>query len=81
VQNDELKQLIEQGLPGAQVSVDGDGRHFQALIVSEGFVGKSMLQQHRMVYDVLGDRFANETVHALSLRTFTPEQWQARGGV
>ena len=78
--NDQLKQLIEKGMPGAEVSVDGDGRHFEAVIVSDAFAGKTMLQQHRLVYAALGDSFATEAVHALSLRTFTPEQWRARSG-
>ncbi len=77
MQNDELKRLIEAGLPGAQVSVHGDGRHFEAVIVSDAFDGKSMIQQHRLVYEALGDSFSTEAVHALSLKTYTPEQWRA----
>ena len=80
MENDELKRLIEAGLPGADVSVNGDGRHFEARIVSDAFDGKTMIQQHRMVYAALGDSFATEAVHALSLKTYTPQQWQARTG-
>lgn len=73
MQPEDIKRLIERGLPGAQVEVAGDGRHFEALIVAKEFAGKSMLQQHQMVYAALGDKMRAE-IHALSLRTLTPEQ-------
>lgn len=74
MQAEELKKLIEQGVPSAQVSVKGDGDHFEAVVVSEAFEGKSMVQQHQMVYGSLGDLMQG-AVHALALRTFTPAQW------
>jgi acid stress-induced BolA-like protein IbaG/YrbA len=74
MQADELKKLIEQGVPAEQVSVKGDGDHFEAIVVSAAFEGKSMVQQHQMVYGSLGDAMQG-AVHALALRTFTPEQW------
>jgi acid stress-induced BolA-like protein IbaG/YrbA len=74
MQADELKQIIEAGIPAARVTVQGDGDHFEATVVSEAFVGKSMVQQHQMVYAALGDLMQG-AVHALSFRTFTPEQW------
>ena len=77
---DAIKQLIEGGLSGAQVQVTGDGRHFEAIVVTEAFAGKNMLQQHRMVYAALGDSFATEAVHALAIKTYTPVQWEQLGG-
>ena len=71
MQPDDIKKLIEKGLPGAQVSVIGDGHHFEAEIISSAFAGKSMVQQHQMVYATLGDKM-REAIHALSLRTRTP---------
>ena len=71
MQPDDIKRLIEQGLPGAEVSVIGDGQHFEAEIVSAAFAGKNMVQQHQMVYATLGDKMRAE-IHALSLRTRTP---------
>lgn len=65
---EEIKVWIEQGLPGAKAGVTGDGHHFEGVVVFEGFAGKSMLEQHRMVYDALGDRM-REQIHALSLKT------------
>ena len=72
MQPEDIKRLIERGLPGAQVEVAGDGHHFEALIVAEQFAGKSMLQQHQMVYATLGDKMRSE-IHALSLRTVAPD--------
>lgn len=79
VESRQIQKLIEAGLPGAQVQVNGDdGAHFEALVVSEAFAGKSLVQQHQMVYRTLGDRMRAE-IHALSLRTFTPETARAAG--
>ncbi len=74
MQADELKKIIEDGIPAAQVSVQGDGDHFEATIVSAEFEGKSKVQQHQIVYGALGDLMQG-AVHALSFRTFTPEDW------
>jgi acid stress-induced BolA-like protein IbaG/YrbA len=77
---DAIVRMIQAGLPGSAVTVSGDGRHFEALVVSAAFAGKSMLEQHRMVYATLGDSFRTDALHALSLKTYTPEQWQAASG-
>jgi len=74
MQADELKKIIEAGIPSAQVTVQGDGDHFEATIVSPDFTGKNKVQQHQMVYAALGD-LMQSAVHALSFRTFTPEDW------
>lgn len=72
---EEVKRLIEVGLPGSIVEVNGDdGVHFEAVIISEAFDNKGMLAQHRMVYAALGDRMHAE-IHALSMRTYTPLEW------
>jgi acid stress-induced BolA-like protein IbaG/YrbA len=78
MQPEEIARLIEAGLPGARAEVSGDGTHFEAIVISEAFQGKRLLEQHRMVYATLGDRM-HSAIHALSLRTFTPEEWTARG--
>lgn len=70
-----VKTYIESSLPCEHVQVEGDdGRHFEALIVSAQFVGKNTVQQHQMVYKSLGDRMKQD-IHALSMKTLTPEQW------
>ena len=74
IQPDQIQSVIEQGLPCDQVEVRGDGHHFEAVIVSAEFRGKSKVQQHQLVYRALGDRMREE-IHALSMRTLTPEEW------
>ncbi len=73
----ELEALIIAGIPGAEVMVKGEGDHFEATVVSDRFVGHSMVRQHQMVYGTLGDRMGGE-IHALALRTYTPEQWRSK---
>ncbi len=67
----QIKDLIEAGLPGAQARVSGDGHHFEAIVVSQAFQGKSRIQQHQLVYGTLGDRM-REQIHALSIKTELP---------
>lgn len=75
VTSESIKNHIETSMPCERVHVEGDdGRHFEAIIVSAEFRGKSMVQQHQLVYRALGDRMKQE-IHALSMRTLTPEQW------
>ncbi|MEW6611352.1 MAG: BolA family protein [Pseudomonadota bacterium] len=76
MQPETIKQLIEQGMPGAKAQVAGDGHHFEAIIVSDAFEGLSMVRQHQLVYAALGDKMREE-IHALSMRTLTPAQWEA----
>jgi acid stress-induced BolA-like protein IbaG/YrbA len=75
VQPEQLKQYIADGLECEHVEVAGDGHHFEAVIVSAHFRGKSRVQQHQLVYRALGDRMREE-VHALSMKTLTPEEWR-----
>jgi len=74
-----VQQGIAAGLACTHVEVIGDGQHFQALVVSEGFAGKSRVQRHQLVYAALGDRMREE-IHALSMRTLTPAEWAQAGG-
>ena len=73
-----IRQLIEAGLPGAIVEVEGaDGVHFTARVVAEAFAGKLPLARHRMVYATLGEKMGGE-IHALQLATLTPAEAGAR---
>ncbi len=72
----QLEAYITQNLACDYIKVLGDdGTHFEAIVVSPEFTGKSMVQQHQLVYAALGDRMRAE-IHALSMRTLTPEAWQ-----
>ena len=66
---------IAQGMATEHLSVVGDGHHFEAVVVSEAFAGKNRVQRHQLVYQTLGDRMQSE-VHALSMKTYTPQEWQ-----
>jgi len=72
-----VREFIQQGLQCEHLQVEGDGRHFDAVIVSKEFEGKGMLQQQRLVFQVLGDKM--DVIHALTMKTFTPEQWAKQG--
>ena len=73
-----IKSGIEAGLDCERVEVIGDGQHFQALVVSGAFAGKSRVQRHQLVYKALGDRMREE-IHALSMQTLTPEEANQNG--
>jgi acid stress-induced BolA-like protein IbaG/YrbA len=68
-----IEQMIRDGLPDAEVTVSGDdGVHFEAVVISASFAGKSTLQRHRMVYATLGEKMGHE-IHALGLKTEVPD--------
>jgi acid stress-induced BolA-like protein IbaG/YrbA len=75
---EELQSLIASGLPCDHIEVDGDGRHWQAVIVSREFEGRRLIQRHQRVYATLGARMHTDEVHALSMKTFTPAEWAAQ---
>jgi acid stress-induced BolA-like protein IbaG/YrbA len=72
METDRVKTLIEAGLPDATVEVSGDGRHFEAVVVSAAFEGKSLIQRHRMVMEAVKAEIASDELHALSIKTDTP---------
>jgi acid stress-induced BolA-like protein IbaG/YrbA len=74
----ELERAIADGLDCEWLKVDGDGQHFQAVVVSAAFEGQSRIERHRRVYAALGDRM-RDRVHALSMRTLTPEEHRRFG--
>ena len=73
-----VKRGIESGLACEHLEVIGDGQHFQALIVSRAFEGRSRVQRHQLVYQALGERMREE-IHALSMQTLTPEEAKQNG--
>ena len=74
---EQIEGYLSAKLDCAHLSIDGDGAHFQAMIVSTAFEGKSRVQRHQVVYGALGDRMREE-IHALSMQTLTPAEWQVR---
>ena len=76
----EIRRCIAEALPGSEVEVrdmTGTGDHFEAFVVSGAFAGKPMLEQHQLVYRPLQQWLRTGELHALALKTYTPEQWQA----
>ena len=73
---EQIKDYIAAGLPCEHLEVEGDGQHFFATIVSPNFEGKRLIQRHQLVYAALGDRMREE-IHALSMKTLTPAEWQS----
>jgi len=76
---DEIKTIIEAGLACQHCALEGDGRHWYATIVSSAFEGKRAIQRHQLVYATLGTRMLTDEVHALSMKTFTPSEWDLHG--
>jgi len=72
---DDLQSLIKQGLTCEHITLEGDGRHWYATIVSKEFEGRRLIQRHQLVYATLGQKMHNDEVHALSMKTYTPAEW------
>ncbi|MEC4679678.1 MAG: BolA family transcriptional regulator [Nitrospirota bacterium] len=79
---DEIKSTLEKALPESTIVVQdltGGGDHYQVMIVSPSFEGKGLVEQHQLVYGVLKDAIGSERIHALALKTYTPEQGERLG--
>jgi acid stress-induced BolA-like protein IbaG/YrbA len=72
-----IEESIRAGLDCTHVEVSGDGAHFEAVVVSPTFAGASRVKRHQLVYAALGERMKEE-IHALSMKTLTPEEWASR---
>jgi acid stress-induced BolA-like protein IbaG/YrbA len=75
----ELKTFIEGAFPNAQIQLQdltGSGDHWQVLVVSGDFEGKTRVEQHQMVMEPLRERLHSNEIHALALKTYTPEKWE-----
>jgi len=81
VSPDQVEVMIKGGLPDAQVQVQdltGGGDHYQVVVVSSLFEGKSLVQRHQLVYRALNQAMSSEAIHALSMKTFTPQDWASQ---
>ena len=77
---DQIKELILAGMACEHLALDGDGQHFEAVIVSAEFSGKNRVQRQQHVYKILKEKLATGELHALSFKTLTPEEWSAQRG-
>jgi acid stress-induced BolA-like protein IbaG/YrbA len=73
---DELKAIISSQLKCEHIELEGDGQHWYATIVAAEFEGKRLIQRHKLVYATLGEKIQTNEVHALSMKTYTPQEWQ-----
>jgi acid stress-induced BolA-like protein IbaG/YrbA len=74
---EQVQSYIATGLQCEHLSVQGDGAHFEAVIVCAAFEGKRLIARHQLVYAALGERMREE-IHALSMKTLTPAEWRAQ---
>ena len=81
---EQVEAMIKAELPDAQVQVQdltGGGDHLQAIVVSSQFEGKTLVKQHQMVYRAVQESMDSEAIHALALKTYTPQEWEAAGQI
>jgi len=74
---EDIRRYIAEGLACEHLDVQGDGHHFEAVIVSAAFADKRLIARHQLVYAALGDRMRAE-IHALSMKTLTPQEWASK---
>lgn len=80
VRPEDIEIYIQEGLDCAHIRIQGDGHHFEAVIVSAEFAGKNRVQRQQRVYQTIKARLDSGEIHALSMKTFTPEEWEAQRG-
>lgn len=73
IQPNDIQAWLKQGLPDAIITVNGDGHHFETVVIWQGFAGKKTLERHRLIYQILGDKMGRE-IHALSINAKTPDE-------
>ena len=77
---EQIKQLILAGMSCTHLVLDGDGQHFEAIVVSDEFAGLNRVKRQQRVYQTLQDKLATGELHAISFKTLTPEEWSAQRG-
>ena len=80
MQPEEIKRLIEALLPETTATVEGDGSHFTAIVINPVFAGKSRIERQQLVYNTVKQSLLDGSLHALSIKTFTPAEWQTLNG-
>ncbi len=78
MQTEAIKQLIEENLVGSQAQVEGDGSHFQAVVVSDSFATQRTVQRQQSILNILQPYISDGSLHAISLKTYTPQEWASK---
>jgi len=73
---DQVKQLIAAGLPDCEITVTGDGSHFDATVIGDVFAGLSLVKKQQLVYATVNDKITSGELHAFTIKTYTPEEWE-----
>lgn len=73
---EEVQNMIQAGLPDCDVKVEGDGSHFEAIVIGDMFDGMSQVKKQQTVYKTLGDKITSGEVHALTIKTFTAAEYE-----
>ena len=73
----EVKKCIEEGLPGAEVTVTADGSKYTAIVISPEFEGKTMIAEQKMVYATVDEHIRSGAIHALTIKAYTPQEWSS----
>lgn len=76
MQPEQVKQLLEAHLAGCDIDVSGDGRHFDITVVGDVFKGLNAVKKQQLVYAALNPQIADGSIHAVNMKTFTPDEWQ-----
>ena len=79
MQPEEVQALLEAGLANCEVRVQGEGSHFDVLVIGDLFEGLRPVKRQQQVYAVLNERIADGSIHAINIRSFTPGEWAAQG--
>lgn len=75
-----VQAILAEGLPCQHLAVDGDGHHFEAVIVCGEFAGKNRVQRQQRVFAVVGEKMERNEIHALSMKCYTPDEWEQLNG-
>ena len=78
MQVEEIKRLIEKKLGDAEILIEGDGTHFTAIVISPLFMRQSRIKRQQLVYDAVRKELLDGSLHALSIKTYTPDEWQEK---
>jgi acid stress-induced BolA-like protein IbaG/YrbA len=80
VSSEQVEQAIKAQIPDAQVQViTPDGEHYEVTVVSSQFEGKGLVQQHQLVYKAIQEEMLSGAIHAMAVKTYTPQSWKAAG--
>ena len=80
METNEIQSLIETHIPSSSATVEGDGAHFNIVVISDEFIGQSTLAKQKMIYAILNPYISDGSIHAVSLKTYTVNQWQQLNG-